>query len=160
MPRQLPLEAIVPGLQQTRWEERSPEDYHYNCIAFAVGEIHSYQWWEPSGYRIHYWPPGIPRDYSLDSYTEVYKLHGYTVCDTEDLEDGYEKVAIFVDSLLIPNHAARQTISGTWVSKIGEYEDIEHDSLRALEGAENYGTVARLLRRPGSNISDASLLNQ
>src|SRR5258708_33073688 len=115
MPRQLPLDAILPGLQQTNWEEKSPEDYHYNCIAFAVAETHSHKWWEPSGYLIHYWPPGVAPDYSLDSYTDVYRLHGYTVCDTEDAEEGYEKVAIFVDSLGIPNHAARQTRSGTWL---------------------------------------------
>lgn len=147
MPRQLPLEVILPGLQQTKWEEKSPEDYHYNCISFAVGEIHSHRWWEPSGYLIHYWPPGVTKDYSLDSYAHVYQLHGYQTCDTEDLEVGFEKVAIFVDSLGIPTHAARQTRSGTWVSKIGEYEDIEHDSLRALEGQDNYGTIARILKR-------------
>lgn len=154
MARELPLEEYLPGLRHTNWKEKSPEDLHYNCIAFAVAAIHSYKWWEPSGLRIHYWPPGIIKDYSLESYTEVYKLHGYELCDNEDLEEGYEKVVIFVDSLGLPSHAARQVASGAWVSKIGEYEDIEHDSLQVLKGPENYGTIARRLKRPSVTVSE------
>lgn len=50
-----------------------------------------------------------------------------------------------------PTHAARQLPSGAWTSKLGEWEDIEHDTLEALEGSEGrgeaYGRVALILKR-------------
>ena len=146
MARQIPLEVAIPGLNLTRWHPASPEDYHYNCIAFAIGDTHN--WWEPSGMRIHYWPPGIPPEYSLESYSRAYEIHGYTRCASGELEADYEKIALFVDEFGIPSHASYQLESGIWISKLGEWEDIEHDSLQALEGDDNYGTVAAYLRRP------------
>jgi hypothetical protein len=53
---------------------------------------------------------------------------------------------LFVDARGVPTHAARLLPSGLWTSKLGEWEDIEHD-LHALEG-DVYGTVALLLKRP------------
>src|SRR5258705_5575171 len=104
MPRQLPLEVIIPGLQLTAWQIKSPEDIHYNCIAFAVGDTHN--WWEPSGAPIHYWPPGVRVEYSVDSYVRAYEIHGYSRCDNYDLEAAYEKIVLFVDADGIPSHAA------------------------------------------------------
>ena len=98
--------------------------------------------------RIHYWPPGIPPEYSLESYSRAYEIHGYTRCASGELEADYEKIALFVDEFGIPSHASYQLESGIWISKLGEWEDIEHDSLQALEGDDNYGTVAAYLRRP------------
>src|SRR5713226_4716200 len=114
--RQIPLEVAIPGLQNTKWEKKSDQDYHYNCIAFAAGDDH--KWWEPSGLRIHYWPPGIPLDYSVDTFVRVYEIFGYKRCDSEHLEAGYEKVALFKDSLGLASHAARQRENGVWVSKL------------------------------------------
>jgi hypothetical protein len=146
MPRQEPLDVILPGLNLTRWAIKSPEDYHYNCIAFAIGDTHN--WWEPTGWRIHYWPPGVPVEYTVDSYLRIYEIHGYTRCPTGELEADFEKIALFVDEFRIPSHASYQKDNGKWVSKCGEYEDIEHDSLEALEGSDNYGTIEAYLRRP------------
>ena len=60
-------------------------------------------------------------------------------------------MAIFVDAVGVPTHAARQLASGLWTSKLGHSEDIEHD-LRALEG-DTYGMVALLLKRPTSLVA-------
>ena len=61
------------------------------------------------------------------------------------------KIAIFVDDEGVPTHAARQLQSAVWTSKLGDWEDIEHDSLAALENAplmnSLYGTVALVMRR-------------
>jgi hypothetical protein len=148
MRRILPLEIIVPGLTLTRWQEKSLQDYHYNCIAFAAGDER--QWWEPSGDPLHYWPPGIPREYSLPAYKLAYELFGYRECDFSDkFEKGYQKVAIFLYSDGTPSHAARQTEKGKWLSKLGELEDIEHDSIFALEGDDpNYGKISAFMKRP------------
>jgi hypothetical protein len=148
MLRRTPLEDALPSLALTRWQENSPQDYHYNCIAFAAGDTR--KWWEPSGDPVDYWPPGVPLDYSLASYIRAFEIFGYRRCEFSDaLEDGYEKIAIFVDAFGIPSHAARQTAKGTWLSKLGTWEDIEHDSVRALEGDDpNYGIIEAYLKRP------------
>ncbi len=137
------LENLFPNLKQAGYAITSEEDVDYNCIAWAVGD--SRKWWEPlPGF---YWPPGAAKDYTLAAYMRVFEIHGYTACDNPEFEPGYEKIAIYVDDSGGPSHAARQTSSGKWASKIGELEDIEHDSLNDLEG-EAYGTVARIMKRP------------
>ena len=44
-----------------------------------------------------------------------------------------------------PTHAARQLPNGKWTSKLGRWEDIEHD-LEGLTG-EMYGSVQQILKR-------------
>jgi hypothetical protein len=83
---------------------------------------------------------------SLDRYVRAFELQGDERSETDEVEAGYEKVAIYAGSDAVPTHAARQLSSGWWTSKLGKAEDIEHRSLAALEGTV-YGTVARVLRR-------------
>ncbi len=66
--------------------------------------------------------------------------------DTDNLEPGGEKVAIYAGADRLPTHMARQLISGARTSKVGEWDDGEHHTLAALEG-EYYGTVAQILKR-------------
>ena len=70
------------------------------------------------------------------------------MCSDSSLEAGYEKIAIYVKDG-IPTHAARQLGDGRWTSKLGKYEDIEHDSLDALngDGYGEYGRVALFMSR-------------
>ena len=70
---------------------------------------------------------------------------GYPVCAGEDLEAGYERIALFADGDGRPTHAARQLLNGRWSSKLGKAEDIEH-GLHDLEGAL-YGSVVLILKR-------------
>lgn len=79
-------------------------------------------------------------------------MHGYSICDSEDLEAGFEKVAIYLDHEA-DVHAARQQPSGKWTSKLGLKEDLDHNTLRALEAdTRQYpnacGTVVRIMKRP------------
>ena len=89
---------------------------------------------------------------TLASFQVVFEGMGYLECESNALEAGYEKIAIFVDNDGVPTHAARQLQSGAWASKLGDWEDIEHESLSTLESAplmnSLYGTVALILRRP------------
>ncbi len=57
---------------------------------------------------------------------------GFAECDTDRFETGFEKIAIFATRLESPTHVARQLPDGTWTSKLGEFEDIEHPTLRVL----------------------------
>ena len=120
----------------------SPRNRRYNCIAWAAGVAEI--WWEPDEQESFYWPPGIPRQYTLEAYVRAFVTLGYEVCENENLEDGYEKVAIFAQGNS-PTHLARQLSSGRWTSKLGSWEDIEH-ALQGLSGA-NYGEVVKVLKR-------------
>jgi hypothetical protein len=51
-----------------------------------------------------------------------------------------------------PRHTARQLAQGTWTSKLGRSEDIEH-RLEDLEGSL-YGKVVKLLKRPASGATN------
>ena len=143
------LEKFFPNLQGSRYEVKSPCDSEYNCIAWAANNT---RWWfEPSRSRSKYWPAGLPRgegEYTLANYASVFTKCGYKRCRSPRHEPLYEKVALYVDQYGIPSHAARMNAEGIWLSKIGECEDIEHDSLEALEGPdEAYGYVKLILKR-------------
>jgi hypothetical protein len=60
-------------------------------------------------------------------------------------EDDVEKIAIDTDGAK-PTHAARQLADGTWTSKLGQAEDICHQTLDALAGGL-YGNVAQIMSR-------------
>ena len=65
------------------------------------------------------------------------------------LEPGSEKVVIFVDNEGLPTHAARQLTDGSWTSKLGSWQDNQHQHLQALAGtASIYGVVALIMRPP------------
>jgi hypothetical protein len=62
-----------------------------------------------------------------------------------DLENGYEKVAIYTLNG-VPTHAARQLPNGNWTSKLGSEIDIEHNSLDCLNGTV-YGKAEIIMKR-------------
>jgi hypothetical protein len=123
----------------------SPYDPKYNCIAWAAGDTQ--RWWEPDEDGDCYWPADAPREYSLNGYIRAFESLGYNRCDSTDLEPGFEKVAIFANETG-PTHASKQTRDGQWSSKLGVFEDIEHE-LEALAGneCEEYGAIAQILRK-------------
>jgi hypothetical protein len=135
--------AIFPGLRSTSHQITSPPVDTYNCIAWAAGDVA--RWWWPDALKQRYWPATATRAETVAAFQEAFATLGYSVCTSEDAETGHEKIAVFADHLG-PQHVARQLPGGTWTSKLGELEDIEH-SLRALEGVE-YGQVALLMKRP------------
>ncbi len=117
----------------------SESTLRYNCFVWALGD--DSQWIAPTGYY-NYWPEDIPNELTLDTIAELFRQAGYEVCGDGSLEAGYEKVAIYVKDG-VPTHAARQLGDGRWTSKLGKYEDIEHDSLDALQG-EGFGEYGRV----------------
>ncbi|MEK6289370.1 MAG: hypothetical protein AABO57_26965 [Acidobacteriota bacterium] len=138
------LEDDFPNLKENPWQQTSDPATNYNCIAWSLYDTR--QWWQkfPFPLRGYYWPPGISRDDTLDSWIKVFEIHGYRLCEGTDLELGFEKVAIYVKDNE-PQHVARQLPSGSWTSKLGKDEDIEH-SPHGLEG-NVYGTIEKVLKR-------------
>ncbi len=138
------IESVFPRLRGTDWRVSSEPDDLYNCIAWAANV--TAEWWWPVGTGRTYWPEGVPRVVTLEAFRGAFATRGYQVCAGEELEPGFEKVALFANDAGVPTHAARQLADGRWTSKLGRKEDIDH-ALRDLEGTV-YGSVALIMKRP------------
>ena len=121
------------------YEITSEQDNAYNCIAWAAG--YNNDWW--SHYEDYYWPG--ERGASIQSLVEVFISLGYAECDSDAHEDGYLKVALYTKDGEW-THAARQLENGNWTSKLGIYEDIQHESPQDLRG-DLYGEVYCIMRK-------------
>lgn len=137
------LEDVFPALRGQPFHITSPRDDRYNCIAWAAGDDSN--WWWPDAAGEDTWPAGVTRAETVEAFREAFATLGYAVCDDEQPEAGFEKVALFALAG-VPKHTARQLPSGRWTSKLGPREDIEHD-LHDLTGMV-YGSVALVLKRP------------
>jgi hypothetical protein len=148
-------EAVFPKLRRGDYRVTSDEDESYNCIAHAAGKDDN--WWWPVDADVEgvHWPDGVELKEAIEAFIRAYETEGYIVCEGRDLEVGVEKIAIYVDVDGIPTHAARQLADGSWTSKLGGWEDIQHQTLEALEADDDegrqglgYGKVAVIMRRP------------
>ena len=113
----------------------------YNCIAAAFGVEE--QWWWPEGPG---WPIAEDHGTSVKSFDALVKHFGGERCDGPDMEEGYVKLDLYIDEYGEPTHMARQTIRGTWISKMGGNMEVEHD-LNELDG-EGYGKPRIFYRFP------------
>lgn len=139
------IDKLFPLLVESSYEITSPATPDYNCIAWAAEDDEV--WWEPDPLNLCYWPPEISRTYTLESYIKVYEILGYAICEDAQYEEGFEKIAIYIDLKGIPTHAARQLSTCSWTSKLGQLEDIEHATLDDLTG-QHYGSIAIIMKRP------------
>lgn len=138
----------LPGLTVDTCEVTSKKTRIYNCIAWAAGENIRNWWPDPMG--IGFWPHGVARKVTLESFIEAYGTKGYRLCYDNRLEEGLEKIALFgkeQNGGIVPTHAALQLPSGKWTSKLGPFEDIEHPTVEAVSGPV-YGSVVCYLSRP------------
>ena len=148
MPLERYKEAVFPNLNRDEYRVTSAAAPDYNCIAWAAGDDTDWWWPDPDPDSNNYWPDTAPFEETLSSFRVLFGSLGYRECATAELEPGFEKVALFADADGWPTHAARQLPNGNWSSKLGRWQDIEHQSLYALAGsASPYGNVVLLLRR-------------
>jgi hypothetical protein len=139
------IENIAPKLATEQYEITSSESDAYNCIGWALYDTRQWWWYTPQ-YGC-YWPPGISRNNNPQAIARIFEIHGYQHCDSPDVESGFEKVALYEHPVYGIEHVTRQLETGRWTSKIGEWEDIEHETAKSLEGIE-YGLVAAFMKRP------------
>lgn len=141
-------EINFPFLVGTDWKITSPRDPNYNCIAWAANDKNRF-WW-PDADLHAYWPDGVPREETPESFIKAYETVGYELCDNYNIEVGYEKIAIYIGKDGKPKHAARQLNNGKWTSKLGPQHDIEHD-LFSLNNSPSaipcYGEVKIFMKR-------------
>jgi len=129
-----------PRLTAANCRPTSPYDDGYNCIAWAAGDTE--RWWWPDAQFQAYWPPGVPRETTIEAFVAAYRLSGYVLRSDPTFELGIRKVSI--DALDgRPTHAARQLRDGWWASKVGRDIDVEH-TFEALDGP-TYGRSITVL---------------
>jgi hypothetical protein len=137
------LQGPFPGLAKSGYTVTSLSSAQYNCIAWALGRDDVWVW--PDRFGTYNWPPSVPREVTITAFIAAFGTVGYRTCNTSELDEDVEKVAIYALEGR-PTHAARQLRNGAWTSKLGSREDITH-SLDALEG-DTYGSVVLVLSRP------------
>jgi hypothetical protein len=141
-------EAWFPNLTSSNYQITSDPTDTYNCIAHAAED--STNWWWPADSPCH-WP--LPEKFeTLDCFVAAYATLGYRpAASLASDAQIIERVAIYADQDGIPTHAARQLNNGKWTSKLGEWEDIEHDTIAAVEDLNDlglgYGACAIILER-------------
>jgi hypothetical protein len=137
-----------PKLSTGNYEVRSKYTPKYNCIAFAA-DVYTIPWW-PSKPIVagneYYWPEGVPREETIESFILAFATKRYEPCDNGDYEEGFDKTALYVNDKAKPTHMAKQIGPNVWGSKLGDAWDIHH-TLESLE-SDVYGHVAQFLRRP------------
>ncbi len=138
------IERDYPNLIPTDYEITSIDTIDYNCVAWAAEDTQ--RWWWPDSMFESYWPNNVPREETLLAFIQAFQTLGYMICENSDLEENYQKIAIYTLNNK-PTHVARQLFTGKWTSKLGQDEDIEHDNLEGLEG-KRYGEVTLVMKRP------------
>ena len=141
----LQLEALFPNLAGSGYEITGEPSREYNCTAWALGiSSQDWDWDNPEGY----WPPSLPRNRWVGTMIRLFANEGFSICDGDDNEPGYEKIAIyaFVGQF---THVARQLEDGRWTSKLGYREIIAHPSPASLARGI-YGDVHCIMRRPSA----------
>lgn len=140
--------SFAPQLSSENCQAASERTEDYNCLAFAAGETDC--WWEP--YVIPpsrpgiYWPPGVEPDNTIAAWSAALATKGFAPCADPSFEPALLKVALY-EKAEQAVHAARQLKSGRWVSKLGDREDIIHDTPDCVGGGD-YGRPMCFLARP------------
>ena len=115
---------------------------NYNCIAWALEDTEHFYWTGPE--EFFYWEADLPREETIDSFVQLFRQHGYEICENALKERGFTKIALFTKDN-IPTHAARQLLNGLWTSKLGILEDVRHTLFAISDGL--YGSVALILKK-------------
>ena len=95
----------------------------------------------------------------VECFIDAYRTLGYEPCDSEVVEKGFEKIALYVQVNGSPTHVARQLPNGIWTSKLGRSFDIEHPFVDQWErivcmpgyrrfDLKPYGRIDVFLKRP------------
>ena len=135
------LTAAFPKLASEDFEIVEQPSEQYNCIAYAAGDTS--QWWDHS--PRHYWPAHATRSSSIENLKEVFIGLGFEQCQDSSAEDDYQKIALY-EQQGVWTHAAVQTPSGRWRSKMGQGPVIEHSSPESLSSGP-YGNPTITMRR-------------
>jgi hypothetical protein len=139
-------EAVFPRLAEADYEVTSEASTQYNCVAYAAGDT-SRKWdCPPVPQPGYYWPPDAQCGQDVEALRNAFESIGYQICENGELEEGFDKIALYADAGGEWQHAAKQVGLGHWSSKLGDWEDIRHATVEAISGSD-YGEVTCYMRR-------------
>jgi len=149
--KRLLFEAFPKLSQDNKFQITSKDTPVYNCIAWAYNIDNRWMWPNTGDYPfldgVNFWPSDDIIDCNVANFMEAFRLKGYECCETSDLETGYRKIALYViPGTTLCTHAARQKGDGTWTSKLGISNDIQHGTPESIEN-NVYGVVYCYMRR-------------
>lgn len=136
-----------PKLTLDNYRTTSQATARYNCLAFVNGDER--HWWDLDHGGRYFWPDSIPKDWTKSSFMKLFISNGYVTGSSHTHENGKQKIAIYVNlDDLQPSHVAISN-GTTWKSKLGAWQDVEHDSLDVFEGDGefDYGVVDVVLEK-------------
>jgi hypothetical protein len=134
----------LPRLADKGFEITSQATRDYNCVAWSVEE--TTQFWWPVDVGGYFWPTDATEPL-LPDFEQVYADLGYGRCVHLNHECGADQVAIYLTSSGTPTHASRRLENGNWTSKLGDFEDIEHNDVNGV-CCDTYGETVIILCRP------------
>lgn len=137
--------------QDNQFKITSKATPEYNCIAWAYHKDNRWMWPNTGEYKfldgVHFWPSDEILDCDVKNFIDAFRLKGYECCETSDFEIGFRKIALYViPETTLCTHASRQKSDGTWTSKLGVSNDIQHGTPEAIEN-EYYGVVHCFMKR-------------
>lgn len=144
--------TAFPSLASDKYFKVTSKDTSvYNCIAWAYNINNRWMWPNTGEYvfldGVHYWPSSEIMDCNVQNFIEAFELKGYELCENGSFETGFRKIALYVTpNTTICTHAARQKTNGTWTSKLGHWNDIQHGTPETIEG-QQYGKVYCFMKR-------------
>jgi hypothetical protein len=130
----------------------SDPDDENNCIAWA-GDSKD-EWWWPKSTAPYKWPDDLPKwphhpitvTDGIPNFVARFEKLGYKRCRSGRPSRRFEKIALYVNYDGLVKHAARSLPDGTWTSKLGGGEDIEHKTPQCVESVR-YGEARVFLKR-------------
>ena len=134
---------IFPNSEEEPFIKTSEATHTYNCVAWALGDNTRFYW--PKAGPEYYWPKDIPLETTIEAFILLFESVGYSLCKTPDFEEGFEKIAIYIDEDEIPTHVAKPLNNQLWTSKLGQLEDVSHTFFTLSEGL--YGEAAYFMKR-------------
>lgn len=101
----------------------------------------------------YYWPDKADRGDGPDSLRSAFEAIGYELCSEDDVPDGHDRIALYVDADGNWSHAAKRFLdSDEWGSKLGLSFDIAHADQHCFVGSI-YGDVVYYMKRPIKEVS-------
>jgi hypothetical protein len=149
------IKQTFENLKDGEFKKTSSCDPRYNCIAHAAWDCRRKWWPMPQEYvnNDRHWPKEAPPEETEEAFIIAFGLDGYEPCDSAELEEGYEKVALYVSDKATltspkgtPTHMARQLPCGKWTTKAGDEWDFIHDTPEGVQG-KTYGVLKGIMRR-------------
>ena len=144
MPLSTERRLWFPNLTGDNHVVTSSESLRYNCIAWSYDGSQTRAMW-PAIPDDYFWPDGVREEESVNSFASLFQRIGYVVCPSFEHEAGFQKIVIYAEDD-DPLHVAHELPSGRWSSKLGDWEDIEHESPMTLADGR-YGRPVVAMRR-------------